>query len=349
VPPSIKDLAGLAAKPAQVVGRLANRPVGAQGRHGALYPLGVIERALGGGGSLEDAVKDKIVLITGASSGIGEVVAERIGAAGGEVILVARTEEKLEATAEKLRAAGGTAHVAPCDLSDTDAIDAMAERVLRDHGRVDILVNNAGRSIRRSIELSYDRPHDFERTMQLNYFAAVRLILKFLPGMRERGWGHIVNISSIGVQVRVPRFAAYIASKAALDTFSDAVHAEVLDDGVRFTTIHMPLVRTPMISPTKIYDRFPTLDPDEAGDLVAKALITRPRRVASPVGYLSELASAVSPEATDLLRNRGYHAFPDSKAARGAGGPKQGEQAAEGEEVSRSGQAFARATRGVHW
>jgi NAD(P)-dependent dehydrogenase (short-subunit alcohol dehydrogenase family) len=349
VPPSIKDIAGLATKPVRMAAGLANRPVGTGGRHGPLYPLSVVDRVLRPG-SLEDALAGRIVLVTGASSGIGEVVVERIGEAHGEVILVARTLEKLEATAEQVRELGGTAHVAPCDLTDPDAIDAMAEQVLRDHGRVDILINNAGRSIRRSIELSYDRPHDFERTMQLNYFAAVRLILKFLPGMRRRGWGHIVNISSIGVQVRVPRFAAYIASKAALDTFSDAVHAEVLDDGVRFTTIHMPLVRTPMISPTKIYDRFPTLTPDEAGELVVKALITRPRRVASPVGYLSELATAVSPEATDLLRNRGYHVFPDSKAARGDGAKKgAGAEEERADEISRGGQAFARATRGVHW
>jgi NAD(P)-dependent dehydrogenase (short-subunit alcohol dehydrogenase family) len=357
VRPSIKGIAGLAMKPVQVAAGLANRPVGTGGRHGPLSPLGVVDRLLRPG-NLEDALRDKIVMVTGASSGIGEVVANRIGAAHGEVILVARTLDKLEDAADMVRAAGGTAHVQSCDLSDVEAIDAMADEVLERFGHVDVLINNAGRSIRRSIELSYERPHDFERTMQLNYFAPVRLILKLLPGMRERGWGHVVNISSVGVQMRTPRFSGYIASKAALDTFSDAVHAEALDDGVRFTTIHMPLVRTPMISPTKIYDRFPTLTPDQAGDLVAKALISRPRRVASPVGYLAEIATALSPEATDLVRNRGYHMFPDSSAARNGSDGKgkvdgKVESAIEpptrSDELSRSGQAFARATRGVHW
>ena len=330
--PVLKELTGLVRAPIGVATRMANRPIG----------INVIDR-LRHLKTLEEAVAGQIILITGASSGIGAAAAERIGVAGGEVVLVARGREKLEETAEAVEKAGGTAHIQPCDLTDMDAIDALAGAVLENHGRVDVLINNAGRSIRRSVELSYDRFHDYERTMQLNYFAAIRLILRFLPGMRERQAGQVINISSVGVQTRVPRFAAYIASKAALDTWSDAVQGEALDDGVRFTTIHMPLVRTPMIAPTKAYDRFPTLSPEEAAQLIARAIVFRPRRLGSPFGHAAALADAISPEAMDVVRNRGYQLFPDSKAARGKG------DVTPDEPTTREGEAFARMTRGVHW
>ena len=187
----------------------------------------------------------------------------------------------------------------------------MAKEVLTYHGHVDILVNNAGRSIRRSLELSQDRFHDFERTMQLNYFGAVRLILRLLPAMRERGEGQVINISSAGVQMRTPRFSGYIASKAALEAFSDAIQAEALTDGIRFTTISMPLVRTPMISPTEHYDEIPALTPDEAGKLVAEAVIGRPRRVAPPFAHIVSAVDKLSPEAMDTVRNRMYRRFPE--------------------------------------
>ena len=152
----------------------------------------------------------------------------------------------------------------PCDLTDIDDIERMANEVLDQHGHVDVLINNAGKSIRRSVNRSYDRFHDYQRTMQLNYFAPVKLILELLPTMRERGTGHIINISTIGLQMNTPRFAAYLASKAALDAFSRSIAPEIIGDGVHVTTVYMPLVRTPMIAPTKIYDRFPTLSPEEA-------------------------------------------------------------------------------------
>ena len=177
--------------------------------------------------SLATAIKDKRVLITGASSGIGLETALRIGEAGGTVILVARTREKLEDVAKQVEAKGGTAHVHPADLSDLEDIERMAQEVIDAHGGVDVLINNAGRSIRRSVARSYDRFHDFERTMQLNYFGALKLILALLPGMRERKTGHIINVSSIGVQTNTPRFSAYVASKSALDAFSRCVGAGV--------------------------------------------------------------------------------------------------------------------------
>ena len=214
--------------------------------------------------SLASSIKGKKVMITGASSGIGLETALKVGEAGGEVLLVSRTREKLEEVAEQVRERGGKAHVHPADLSDLDDIERMAEEVIEQHGGVDVLVNNAGRSIRRSVERSYDRFHDYERTMQLNYFGALKLIMAFMPGMRERKFGHIINVSSIGVQTNTPRFSAYVASKSALDAFSRCVAPECVGDNVNFTTIYMPLVRTPMIAPTDMYKAFPTLSPEEA-------------------------------------------------------------------------------------
>ena len=215
-------------------------------------------------------------------------------------MLVARTREKLESVAEDIRDAGGIAHVYPCDLTDTDAIANMADKVLADLGRVDILINNAGRSIRRSLELSYDRIHDYQRTMQLNYLGAVQLILKFIPGMRERGFGQIINMSSAGVQTRAPRFGAYIASKAALDTLCDSLQAETVSDGVRFTTVYMALVKTPMISPTKVYDKFPTLSPDQAAGVLADAIVHRPAPDESPVRPVRVVRRLRQPDADGL-------------------------------------------------
>ena len=211
----------------------------------------------------------------------------------------------------------------------------MAEEVLEQHGHVDVLVNNAGRSIRRSIALSYDRPHDFERTVQLNYLGSVRLILKLLPVMRERKSGHIINVSSIGVQTNPPRFSAYVASKSALDAFSRSIASEIIDDNVHITTINMPLVRTPMIGPTKIYDRFPTLTPEQAADLITDAIIHKPKRIATPVGTIGQILYAINPKSVDYILNTAYHMFPDSSAAREGKGEKK-ERATSGERGPRS-------------
>ena len=219
----------------------------------------------------------------------------------------------------------------------------MCDQVVADLGGVDILVNNAGRSIRRSLALSYDRLHDYQRTMQLNYFAPVQLMLKLLPGMREHGFGHIVNVSSVGVQTRAPRFGAYIASKTALDTLCDAWQAETRPDDVRFTTVHMALVRTPMIEATTIYDRFPALTPEDAAEILCRAIIHRPRRVSPPFGSFASFADAVSPQIMDRVRSRGFQLFDDSSAAKG------GEAAQPDEPIGVQGKAFAELTRGVHW
>lgn len=297
------------------------------------------QRIPGAGGvlapSLSGAVRNRTVMITGASSGIGKAAALKIGESGGAVLLVARSEDKLSETMAEIEALGGAASVHRCDLSDPDDIDRMAKEALEQHGRVDVLVNNAGRSIRRSVSRSYNRFHDYQRTMQLNYFGPVKLILDLLPTMRANKSGHIINISSIGVQTNTPRFAAYLASKAALDTFSRSIGPEIISDGVHITTVYMPLVRTPMIAPTKTYDRFPTLTPDEAANLITDAIRKRPKRIATTLGNIGQLGYAVAPGAQDLVMNQAIRLIPEGGEEPLPDTPER--------------RAFVRATRGVHW
>jgi thioester reductase-like protein/short-subunit dehydrogenase involved in D-alanine esterification of teichoic acids len=300
-----------------------------------------LDPGLARGRTLREALQGRHVMITGASSGIGRATAMKVAAADGIPLLVARNVDKLEEARAEIVAAGGTAYVYAADLSDMDSVERLVGRVLADHRHVDMLVNNAGRSIRRSISLSYDRFHDFERTMQLNYFGAVKLIIGLLPHMRERGFGHIVNISSIGVQANPPRFSAYVASKAALDAFTRVVASEVVGDGVTFTTIHMPLVRTPMIAPTKMYDAFPAITPDEAADMICDALRTRPKHMGTRLGTFGEVAYALSPKAVDRILHLAYRVFPESAASKGQ---KNIEERASFEQI-----AMATLTRGVHW
>jgi thioester reductase-like protein len=293
------------------------------------------------GSTLKEALNGRHVMITGASSGIGRATALKVAAAGGVPLLIARNVENLEEVRAEIVAAGGTAYVYAADLSDVESIERLLERVLADHRNIDMLVNNAGRSIRRSIALSYDRFHDFERTMQLNYFGAVKLIIGLMPHMRERGSGHIVNVSSIGVQTNPPRFSAYVASKAALDAFTRVVASEVLGDGVTFTTIHMPLVRTPMIAPTKMYDAFPAISPDEAADMICEALRAHPKAMGTRIGKFGEVAYSLSPSMVDRLLHLAYRVFPDSAASKGH---SDLEEHASFEQI-----AMATLTRGVHW
>jgi short-subunit dehydrogenase len=297
--------------------------------------------------SLAKSVEGKRILVTGASSGIGKTLALKIGEAGGEVMLVSRTREKLEEVAKEIEELGGKAHVHPADLSDLDDIERLANEVNEKHGGVDILVNNAGRSIRRSLAASYDRFHDYERTMRLNYFGALKLIMGFMPGMRERKSGHIINVSSIGVQTNTPRFSAYVASKAALDAFSRCVGPEVIGDGVHFTTVYMPLVRTPMIAPTNIYDAFPTLSPEEAAVMLTDAIIDKPKRVASRLGTFGQILYAVSPKSVDRVMNTAYKIFPDSKAAKGE--KKDDGDGKKDSEMSTEAIAMAYLMKGVHF
>ncbi|MCW2781306.1 MAG: family oxidoreductase [Marmoricola sp.] len=285
------------------------------------------------------ALTGKTVVITGASSGIGLVTAVQVAKAGGIPILVARGKDKLESTKTMIETQGGTAYAYGCDLSDLQAIDALCAELSSDFEHIDYVVNNAGRSIRRSLKLSEDRFHDFERTMQLNYFGAIRLVMGLLPMMRANHSGHIVNVSSIGVQTNPPRFSAYVASKAALDAWSNVVSSEVVGDGISFTSIHMPLVRTPMIAPTKLYDRFPTISPGQAAQKVITALVEQPHEINTAMGNLGAVAHTVAPRSVFRVLNLAYKVFPDSAAAKGAAPV----------EPTKEQLAMSRVLPGVHW
>ncbi len=294
--------------------------------------------------NLRQALEGRVVVVTGASSGIGRATARLLAQNGARVMLVARTREKLEALQQEIEAGGGRAVVYPADLSDLDACDAVINQVLKDQGQVDILINNAGRSIRRSIEASYDRFHDFQRTMQLNYFGAVKLLLAVLPGMRKRRRGHIINISSIGVQAFPPRFGAYVASKSALAALSRCIAPEVVDDGVAITNIHMPLVRTPMIAPTGMYKNFPTSSPEEAAEMVASAILTRQPEISTRLGKVGESVNTVAPGLLQFVMTGAYHIFPDTA-------PKDGQPAerpAE-DEISVEAATMAYLMKGIHF
>ena len=292
--------------------------------------------------SLEGNVGGKIVLITGASSGIGKTSALRLAEAGGHVLLVARNAEKLEETAAEIAELGGQTTIYQADVSNLEDCDRLVAEVLANHGFVDILINNAGRSIRRSLELSYDRFHDFERTMQINYFGAVRLTMGLLPSMSASKRGHVINMSSISALTPSPRFSAYVASKSALDAWTRAAAVEYSDRNVRFTTINMPLVRTPMISATSIYDSMPVLTPDEAAAMVVDAVIHKPKRIASQMGIFLQVMTAVAPKFSEVLMNTVFRMFGDSAAAKG-------EKQTEKLEASNEQVALASLMKGVHF
>ncbi len=292
--------------------------------------------------SLAGRVKGRVAVVTGGSSGIGHATALKLGEAGAKVVIIARDPEKLDATRKQIVDAGGTCFTYSCDLADMTAIDATAKKILADHGSVDYLINNAGRSIRRAVLNSLDRFHDFERTMQLNYFGAVKLIFAFLPRMVEQKRGHIINISSIGVLSRAPRFSAYVASKSALDAFTECAASELIDKGVHTTNINMPLVRTPMIAPTKMYENLPTLSPEEAAGLVVEAIVYRPVRIATRLGIFVAVCHAIAPKLTQVLLNTAFNMFPDSAAA-------QGRKGGEPQPLSAEQVAFAQLTQGIHW
>jgi NAD(P)-dependent dehydrogenase (short-subunit alcohol dehydrogenase family) len=298
--------------------------------------------------SLKGTVAGKVVLVTGGSSGIGLAAACKFAEAGAVTVICARDEDKLaEAKKEILEFAknGGRAdaqvHTYAVDIADEAATKAFIDWLNESLGGVDFLINNAGRSIRRAIEASYDRFHDFERTMQLNYFGCIRVTMGLLPGMVAKKKGHIVNISSIGVLTNAPRFSAYVASKAALDAWTRCAASEYADVGVTFTTINMPLVRTPMIAPTKIYNNVPTLSPEEAADMIASACVEKPVRVATRLGVFGEVLHAFVPRVAQIVSNTTFRMFPDSPAAAGdkSGKPK----------LSAEAVAMQQMMRGIHF
>ncbi|MBQ1782422.1 MAG: SDR family oxidoreductase [Gammaproteobacteria bacterium] len=291
--------------------------------------------------SLRGLLADKVVLITGATSGIGEATALLLATAGVRLVLVARTHDELLRMQAAVAERGGEADIHACDLSNLDAVALLVEQVLERHGCIDLLINNAGRSIRRSVEQSFDRFHDYQRTMQLNYFGALKLTLGLLPAMLAKGSGQVINISSIGVLTNAPRFSAYVASKAALEAFTRCAAAEFSDRNIKFTTINMPLVETPMIAPTQqLYRSVPTLKPEEAAALVARAIIDQPKRIATRLGIFGAIIHALFPRLGEIIMNSGFRMFPDSA---GNGDAPHGQQPPSAEM-----QAFAALLRGIH-
>jgi short-subunit dehydrogenase len=250
------------------------------------------------------------IVITGASSGIGEEAALQLAREGATVCLVARRQDELErvkAAIDKDKGRGRSrAYVYAADLSDSAAIEACCDAILAKHQQVDVLINNAGRSIRRPLRESLDRPHDYERTMQLNYFAAVRMSLRLLPGMLERHSGQIVNVSSVAALMSTPRFSAYIASKAALDAFSRSLRMELSDSGIDVTTINFPLVKTAMTEPTAIYRFAPQMDVTDAGRWIIEAVQTRPARITTRLAHAFNVATAAAPGPALVLLRQFY-------------------------------------------
>jgi NAD(P)-dependent dehydrogenase (short-subunit alcohol dehydrogenase family) len=302
--------------------------------------------------TLKGQVQGKVVLVTGGSSGIGLAAAHKIAQAGAITVIVGREQDKLDAAKKEIEDAikkhetakdnGGKVVTYSADLASIESCDKMVAWLVDKYGGVDVLINNAGRSIRRGIESSYDRFHDFERTMQLNYFGCLRTTMGLLPHMVAKRKGHVVNISSIGVLTNAPRFSAYVASKAALDAWARCAASEYIDMGVTFTTINMPLVRTPMIAPTKIYQNVPTLAPDEAADLIVQAIVYKPVRIATRLGIFGQVLHAVAPRIAQIVMNTTFRMFPDSEAAKA---PKEGEKPkATADQI-----AFANLMRGIHF
>jgi len=293
--------------------------------------------------TLRGQVAGRVVLVTGGSSGIGLAAAHKIAEAGAITIICGRDEDKLTEAKKEIKARGFDVITYAVDVADMADCDRFVQLLLANHGGVDVLVNNAGRSIRRGIESSFDRFHDFERTMQLNYFGALRLTMGLLPKMIEQKRGQVINISSIGVLTNAPRFSAYVASKSALDAWTRCAASEFADVGIKFTTVNMPLVRTPMIAPTKIYQNVPTLSPEDAADLIAKAIVYKPVRIATRLGILGEVVHALVPRVAQIVMNTSFRMFPDSDAAK----IREGDKKAPG--MNADQMALQQLLRGIHF
>ena len=291
--------------------------------------------------SLRGTVGGKVVLITGGSSGIGLATAHKFAEAGANVLICGRDQGKLDEACKEASAKGYEFTAYAVDIADMADCDRFIAELIAAQGGVDFLINNAGRSIRRAVEASYDRFHDFERTMQLNYFGSLRVTMGLLPGMEARREGHVVNISSIGVLTNAPRFSAYVASKAALDAWTRCASSEFADVGISFTTINMPLVRTPMIAPTNLYNNVPTLAPEEAADLIAQACIFKPVRIATRLGIAGQVMHALVPKMAQIAMNTSFRMFPDSSAAKGEKGDKT--------KLSPEALAMQQMMRGIHF
>jgi thioester reductase-like protein/short-subunit dehydrogenase involved in D-alanine esterification of teichoic acids len=303
----------------------------------------------------------KHVIITGASSGIGRASAIAVAERGATVFALGRNAEALDELIAEIRAAGGHAHAFTCDVTDSTSVEHTVKDILGRFGHVDYLVNNAGRSIRRSVINSTDRFHDYERVMAVNYFGAVRMVLALLPHWRERRFGHVVNVSSAGVQARNPKYSSYLPTKAALDAFADVVSTETLSDHITFTNIHMPLVRTPMIVPSRRLNPVPPISAEHAAAMVVRGLVEKPARIDTPLGTLADFGNYLTPKLSRRILHQLYLGYPDSAAARGVERPALPSDRAPSRRPKRPARSVAslrvpgpvkRAVRlvpGVHW
>jgi thioester reductase-like protein/NADP-dependent 3-hydroxy acid dehydrogenase YdfG len=301
----------------------------------------------------------KHVVITGASSGIGRASAIAVAERGATVFALARNGEALDDLIAEIRAAGGEAHAFTCDVTDGTSVEHTVKDILGRFDHVDYLVNNAGRSIRRSISASTDRLHDYERVMAVNYFGSVRMVLALLPHWRERRFGHVVNVSSAGVQASSPKYSAYIPSKAALDAFAEVVGTETLSDHITFTNIHMPLVKTPMIAPSRRLNPVPPITAEHAAAMVVRGLVEKPARIDTPVGTLADVGMYFTPKLSRRVLHQLYLGYPDSAAARGVDEaqasdapsrrPKRPVRAVAKVRMPRPVKRAVRLVPGVHW
>ncbi|WP_301121859.1 SDR family oxidoreductase [Mycolicibacterium fortuitum] len=287
----------------------------------------------------------KHVIITGASSGIGRASAIAVAERGGCVFALARNGEALDDLVAEIRADGGQAYAFTCDVTDSASVEHTVKDILGRFGHVDYLVNNAGRSIRRSVSNSTDRLHDYERVMAVNYFGSVRMVLALLPHWRERRFGHVVNVSSAGVQANTPKYSAYLPSKAALDAFSEVVGTETLSDHITFTNIHMPLVKTPMIAPSRKLNPVPPISAEHAAAMVVRGLVDKPARIDTPLGTVADFGNYLTPKLSRRVLHQLYLGYPDSAAARGEVG--EAPQTATAEPTQRRPKRPVRSTRSL--
>jgi NAD(P)-dependent dehydrogenase (short-subunit alcohol dehydrogenase family) len=310
------------------------------------------------------ALVGRHVIITGASSGIGRASAIAVAERGATVFALARNAGALDDLVAEIRESEGDAYAFTCDVTDSASVDHTVKDILGQFGHVDYLVNNAGRSIRRSVSASTDRLHDYERVMAVNYFGSVRMVLALLPHWRERRFGHVVNVSSAGVQASSPKYSAYIPSKAALDAFAEVVGTETLSDHITFTSIHMPLVATPMIAPSRRLNPVPPITADHAAAMVVRALVDKPARIDTPMGTLADIGHYFTPRVFRRILHQLYLGYPDSAAARGVAAhqpapPAEHESGRRPKRPARAAAASIRVPRpvkravrlvpGVHW
>jgi short-subunit dehydrogenase len=256
--------------------------------------------------ALRAAVAGRVVLITGASRGIGAASARRLATVGAVVLLVARSTADLERVRTDVHGSGGEAHAYSADLADRMQVATLLTRLREDHDHVDVVISNAGKSIRRSMAESYNRFHDVTRTIDLNYLGPVQLLLGLLPAMRARRTGHLVNVSSVSADIPAPFWATYTGSKMAFEAWLRCVAPELRADGVATTSIHFPLVHTEMSAPISFYRYLPGMTADEAADAVCRAIAYRPRLMSPWWSRAAGAVSAAAQPAADALMTAYY-------------------------------------------